>query len=1092
MRGLPIVAVLVVSAASACGDNIPGNSPPTIVPTPLSTSEDVTGFVTLTVTDPDDDPIQLDVDGAMHGTPSATGLTIEYAPDPDFNGTDQITVTASDGEVSVDTVIAVTVLPVNDAPIAVEDSFAANEDEPLVIAQATLLANDIDIDGDILLLEQVAFPEDGTVTINGDNVTFTPDPNFIGDGAFEYVVGDGMATSAARVNIAVGGLNDPPVANDDTAVIGEDGTLNIPLASLRSNDTDADGQTLSITMVDNPSTGAVSIVGTDARFVPGANFNGAATFDYTVTDGAATDVGTVMVTVTPVADAPVAGDDLDTGPEDTLRSIPHATLLANDSDPDGTMPTISAVSNAMNGTVTLTATTVDFMPAPNHTGPAQFDYTITDGGLFDTATTIVTITPVNDPPIAVDDSATTPRDTPLVISEAMLLANDTDVDTAVLDVTAVGGAVNGSVDLVPAGSVTFTPNAGFTGMAQFEYTVFDGALADTSIVLITVTTTDTCGDNQIEGAEQCDDGDTDPGDGCSATCQIESGWTCTGEPSTCVTVCGDGLIRGIEACDDDDLDNNDGCSSTCTIETGWTCAGEPSVCDAICGDGLVRPGEGCDDSGTAPGDGCDAACDVESGWTCMGEPSLCATVCGDGLLRPGEACDDGGNLPDDGCDPACEIETGWTCTGEPSACDAICGDGMTLGDEECDDMNTTSGDGCTSTCLDEFCGDGVDNDGTNEACDDGDPDDTDGCTTLCVIGALCDDIAVPGGDRFAVDPATGHCYASFDDETLTFASSQLACVGQAGYLATITSAGENGLVSSVQNQAQNPWIGATDDADDTDNIFDWVTDEAFLFFTYATNEPDDNAPIGDGECLHLAAPNALWGDAGCDFVGFVIGRICEIEPAPCGDSIVQPVAGEECDDGNTSNGDGCSATCTVETPFFSEYVEGSGNNKGLEIRNPSNTPFDLAANGCSIQLAFNGSTTFTTTIPLTGTIAPDDVIVVCDQDAANTITPFCDILNTNLNFNGDDAVHLNCNSTVIDAFGDLGFDPGSEWAEPGVPENSTQDNTIRRRCTRTTSGTAITHGNTIADDDFNVDVAEEWEGFAQDTFAGLGDATCAP
>ncbi len=96
---------------------------------------------------------------------------------------------------------------------------------------------------------------------------------------------------------------------------------------------------------------------------------------------------------------------------------------------------------------------------------------------------------------------------------------------------------------------------------------------------VTIPPTSVCGDNAIEGAEQCDDGDAVGGDGCSAVCGIESGFICTGEPSICTPVCGDGLITGAETCDDNNITPEDGCSATCTVEEGYECTGAPSVCE---------------------------------------------------------------------------------------------------------------------------------------------------------------------------------------------------------------------------------------------------------------------------------------------------------------------------------------------------------------------------------------------------------------------------------------------------------------------------------------------------------------------------------
>src|SRR5262249_50031341 len=151
----------------------------------------------------------------------------------------------------------------------------------------------------------------------------------------------------------------------------------------------------------------------------------------------------------------------------------------------------------------------------------------------------------------------------------------------------------------------------------------------------------------------------------------------------------------------------------------------------------------------------------------------------------------------------------------------------------------------------------------------------------------------------------------FDDDMTTFSDAEKACVATGGYLATITDANEQALVQTVQNPAQNPWIGASDDANTEDDVFIWVTHEAWSFRHFAAREPDNDDGFGaQGDCIHLANSDGEWGDTNCNVTTFVVGRICELDPNPCGDGVVE--AGEDCDDGNTTAGDGCSATCKFE------------------------------------------------------------------------------------------------------------------------------------------------------------------------------------
>lgn len=167
--------------------------------------------------------------------------------------------------------------------------------------------------------------------------------------------------------------------------------------------------------------------------------------------------------------------------------------------------------------------------------------------------------------------------------------------------------------------------------------------------------------------------------------------------------------------------------------------------------------------------------------------------------------------------------------------------------------------------------------------------------------------------------------------------------------------------------------------------------------------------------------------------------------------------------------------------FISEYVEGSSNNKAIEIYNGTGAPVNLTTGGYSLQMFFNGSTTPGLTINLTGTIADGDVFVLAQASANATILAQADQTSTAGWFNGDDAVVLRKGTTAIDVIGQVGFDPGAEW---GASLTSTADNTLRRK-------SAICLGDPDGSNAF--DPTAEWDGFATDTFDGLGAhvATCA-
>ena len=160
--------------------------------------------------------------------------------------------------------------------------------------------------------------------------------------------------------------------------------------------------------------------------------------------------------------------------------------------------------------------------------------------------------------------------------------------------------------------------------------------------------------------------------------------------------------------------------------------------------------------------------------------------------------------------------------------------------------------------------------------------------------------------------------------------------------------------------------------------------------------------------------------------------------------------------------------------FFSEYIEGSSNNKALEIFNGTGAPVDLGAQGYNVQMFFNGNTAAALTINLTGTVASGDVFVLAQSSANATILAQADQTNGTGWFNGDDAVVLRNGTTVIDVIGQIGFDPGTEW---GSGLTSTADNTLRRK-------TLIETGDPNGANAFVP--ADEWDGFATDTFGRLG------
>ena len=182
-------------------------------------------------------------------------------------------------------------------------------------------------------------------------------------------------------------------------------------------------------------------------------------------------------------------------------------------------------------------------------------------------------------------------------------------------------------------------------------------------------------------------------------------------------------------------------------------------------------------------------------------------------------------------------------------------------------------------------------------------------------------------------------------------------------------------------------------------------------------------------------------------------------------------------DGLGSHTASCGGSSATDV-FMSEYIEGSSFNKAIEIYNGTDNAVDLAAGLYTLELYSNGSATVSQALALSGTIASGDVYVLAHPSADPAILAEADITSGSvINFNGDDAVVLRKDGAVVDAFGQVGFDPGSQWLGGG------QDDTLRR-------AKSVCAGDTNADDAFDASV--EWVTFAQNTFDGLGahTATC--
>jgi VCBS repeat-containing protein len=323
----------------------------------------------------------------------------------------------SDANGNLSTFSTVSVNVSQGGPVVVDDTETIGEDITLV-SSVSVLANDTDPDLDFLTVVAGTYAtvQAGSISLDSvGNYSYTPAAGFSGTDSFDYTVTDGTYTDIGRLVITVTSVNDLPVANIDSGLIAEDTQL---LISILGNDSDIDGtlDPASIITSNGPFFGTLSVDGSsgDVTYTPNADYNGADSFDYTVNDdvGGASNLTAVNITVTPVNDAPTLVDDLGTVAEDDTFGV-LITVLVNDTDVDGTIDpaSLAIVSPASNGSLTVDPSfgDVTYIPDPDYFGPDTFTYTVQDDlGLVGSAATVtITVTPVNDAPIAITSAFVT-------------------------------------------------------------------------------------------------------------------------------------------------------------------------------------------------------------------------------------------------------------------------------------------------------------------------------------------------------------------------------------------------------------------------------------------------------------------------------------------------------------------------------------------------------------------------------------------------------------------------------------------------------------------------------------------------------------
>ncbi|WP_458411415.1 tandem-95 repeat protein [Vibrio parahaemolyticus] len=574
---------LVVSG-SANLDILPINDAPNAKNDVITTEEDTAVTIDVLVNDSDVEGDVLSIQSAS--VPSEQGSVdivdgkLVFTPAENFNGEATITYIVTDGDLTDEAKVTVTVTPVNDSPVAVDDTTSIQEDTAVTI---DVLTNDTDVDGDKLSIESASVPkEQGTVEVVDGKLVFTPAENFNGDAEITYTVTDGELTDETKVTVTVNPVNDvPTIKVDAVESITEDAvSTDTVVATLTVRDTDTPEDQLTVSL-ENNSNGYFVLVGNEvkltqagvdavnndelnlkdltisasvsdgvnptandsdslvvnrvndaptvenaiadqvlsedfdaytidlnevfkdsdsslefsvsgnnsiqisivngvATITPTADWNGSKALTFTATDPSGESVSqTVNFTVAPVADI-VA--DKATVVEDTPTII---KVLGNDTfEGDGKVVSLDTNNGPANGTVSVNPDgSVTYTPNDNYHGTDSFTYIVTSGGVSESTTVSVDVTPVNDAPVAKDDIATTREDTAVTID---VLPNDSDVDGDKLSIESASvPKEQGTVEVVN-GKLVFTPAENFNGDAEITYTVTDGELTDEAKVTVTV------------------------------------------------------------------------------------------------------------------------------------------------------------------------------------------------------------------------------------------------------------------------------------------------------------------------------------------------------------------------------------------------------------------------------------------------------------------------------------------------------------------------------------------------------------------------------------------------------------------------------
>ena len=411
----------------------PVNDAPRATDAAVTTPQDVAVSLPFVAVDVDGDVLTYTVVGSPdHGAMSGS----TYTPSAGYHGPDTVKFRASDGVLSDDGVVAITVTPVNAAPVAANDSTATDEDVSVLV-----MLTAADSDGDALTYAVVTGPAHGTLSGSGSTRTYTPAADYNGSDSFTFAASDGaLGSNVATVTLTVRPSDDAPRASDGSASTDEDVALPLTLEA-----SDVDGDALTFTIVAGPAHGTLTGTGVARTYVPAADYNGPDSFTFHAGDGTlASNVATVSLAVRPVNDAPTCAALTLTVDQGVAGEVAPSCA-----DVDGDVLTPSIAGQGTKGVASIVGGKLHYVPQSAATGADAFQYRAGDGHI-QSALAVVTVTikpaatPANDPPRCADSTTSTTTTGPV---SGVVRCTDADGDPVSYALAA--GPVTGRSRSVP-------------------------------------------------------------------------------------------------------------------------------------------------------------------------------------------------------------------------------------------------------------------------------------------------------------------------------------------------------------------------------------------------------------------------------------------------------------------------------------------------------------------------------------------------------------------------------------------------------------------------------------------------------------------